>query len=240
MRMIHYFGAGALLAVPALLLTMWLGLTGRSEPHVLAGLVTAILVVGVHTLVILFMLVTGRVLREGMRTRELSKEFLVELNDFFARRKAYPVALFGALSIVIAGVLGQAGPALGFSPTVHMLAGLAAVVLNLWAFTLEARALRGNQVLLDRAATELDTIDRELALRGATPDYDAPPDAGRVARSALIIAFSVWLPYFYWALVVWRGAFEKVSLHPWLELSLVALVVGGLAYRKSRGAAAGS
>jgi hypothetical protein len=237
MRMTHYFGASALLAVPALLLTTFLGLSGRLESHVLAGLVTAILVVGVHTLVILFMLVTGRVLREGMRTRELSKEFLVELNDFFARRKAYPVALFGALSIVAAGVLGQAGPALGFSPTVHMLAGCAAVVLNLWAFTLEAQALRANQVLLDRAASELDAIDRELAARGATPDYDTPPDAGRVARTALIVAFSVWLPYLYWALVVWRGAFAKVSLHPWIELSAGALVVGLLARRKSRAAA---
>ncbi len=240
MRMIHYFAAGALLAVPALLLTTVLGLWGRVEPHVLAGLVTAILVVGVHTLVILFMLVTGRVLREGMRTRELSMGFLAELNEFFSQRKAYPVAVFGALSIVAAGVLGQAGPALGLWPAVHMLAGLAAVVLNLWAFGLEARTLRANQLLLDRAASELDAIDRELALHGTTPSYDAPPDPGRIARSALVVAFSVWLPYLYWALVVWRGRFSEVSLHPWVELSLGALLVWYFARRENRATAARS
>lgn len=239
MRMLYYFVAGVACAIPALLWTAWLGIQGARERHLLAGLVTAILVVGVHTLLILFMLVTGRVLREGMRTRNLPADFLVELNAFFAKRQAYPAAVFGAVSIVAAGVLGQAGRALGLHPAVHMLAGLAALVLNLWAFSLEVLSLRANQRLLDRAAVELDAIDRELAARGTPLRFDdPPPDARKVARGALILALSAWLPYLYWVLIVWRGDFAAVSLHPWIEVSAAALLVWFFARKSPKAAAA--
>jgi hypothetical protein len=233
MRMIHYFAAGVLCAVPALFLTAWLGIDGRREAHVLAGLITTMLVGAVHTLVILFMLVTGRVLREGMRTRSLPPAMLAELNEFFARRRAYPLAILAALAIVVAGVLGQAGRALGLPPAVHMLAGIVAMFVNLWAFGEEARILRANQGLIDRAAVALDAIDRELAARGTPLEFEEPPlDARRVARSALVVAIAAWLPYLYWGLIVWRGRFDKVSPHPWLEISLVAAIVWLVASRK--------
>src|SRR5262245_10189643 len=104
MRMWHYFLAGALLLVPALFVAVGFGLTfDGSTRHLWAGLFAAALGVGLHTLVILFMLVTGRVIREAVRARALAPEFLVELNQFFGRKRAYPLAGLGAAALVAAG-----------------------------------------------------------------------------------------------------------------------------------------
>src|SRR6185436_9741898 len=87
MRMVHYFSAAALLLLGGLVWTVLSGLThDGSDAHFTAGLVTSILAIAAHTLLILFMIVTGRVLKEAMRTRPMGPEFLDELNRFFARK----------------------------------------------------------------------------------------------------------------------------------------------------------
>jgi len=234
MRMIHYFTGMMVVAVPLLLVTACLGIFGSPVWHLKIGLVTAIFTVGVHSLMILFMILTGRILREAVKSRDLGREFLDELNVFFAKKTAYPAAIFGAFSIVAAGVLGYGAPELGLSPIAHMLAGLVALVINLGAFPLEYRALRDNKALLDRAAGQLDRIDRETIERGEELPAEEPFDARRLARWALLVAISVWMPYFYWALVVWRGDFSKVSIHPWVEVSILAAFVWHLARRELR------
>lgn len=233
MRMIHYFTALAAVVVPALLATAWLGIMGNKELHLEVGLVTAIAAVGLHSLVILFMILTGRILREAVKSRDLPREFLDELNQFFAERAAYPAALLAAFFIVAAGVLGYGAPSLGLSPAVHMIAGILALVFNLWAVSVELRALRGNKALIDRAARALDAIDRDLAERGELPEEQRALSPGALAKGALLVAFSAWLPYLYWAIVVWRGDFSKASVHPWLEVSALALFVWLLARREA-------
>jgi len=229
MRMRHYFAAAALLLVPALLAVLLSGLFhDASERHLWIGLFTAILGVAVHTLVILFMLVTGRVLREAMRARALGPEWLAELNRFFAERRAYPMAVLGAFSLVAAGVLGMTAHGFGISPAWHMLVGVAAVFANLWALAEERRALGANQRLIDQVAAELDRMDREATARGAPPAVaSASPEGDRraVARLGLTLLVGSWLPYLYWALITWRGDFARVSVHPWLEASLAGLAL---------------
>jgi len=232
MRMFHYFAILVALAVPALFATALLGIFGQLEWHLKVGLLSAIFLIGVHTLMIVFMIVTGRVLREAVRVRDLPQSFLDELNVFFAKKAAYPAAIFGAFSIVSAGVLGYGTQGFGLPPSVHMLVGLLALVLNLWAFTVEVRALRDNQALVDRAAQELDSIDAELASRGELPEETDEYDPKRLAKGAFIVSFSVWMPYLYWGFIVWRGDFSKVSVHPWLEISLIAALIGVIARRE--------
>ncbi len=222
--MFHYFSAALAVVVPALLATTWLGVSGQIDLHFKVALITAILTVGAHSLLILFMLITGRIVREAIRARELPQLFLDELNDFFSRKAAYPAALLGAVSIVAAGVLSLAQREMGWHPATHMVAGLVALVVNLWAFPLELRTLRENQGLVDRVADELDRIDQDLAARGALPE-DPPLEPAAVSHGALIVAFSAWMPYFYWVFVVWRGDFSKASIHPWIEASLLALAI---------------
>ncbi len=231
MRMWHYFLVGALLLAPALLATLLLGVFfDGSSKHLWAGLFTACLGVGVHTLVILFMLVTGRVLREAIRSRQLEPQLLEELNQFFARKRAYPLAGIGASALVATGVLGYSAKGFGISPAWHFLVGLVAVVFNLWALQEEYRALRENQRLVDRAASELDAIDRELEARGeAVPTLEPTPLIS--VRNGWTLAIGAWLPYLYQALIVWRGDFSRVSVHPWIELCALGVGVLLLARR---------
>jgi hypothetical protein len=236
--MVHYFGGFAALVIPALLWTAWTGFAGGGERHVSVGLLASVFAVLAHTLVILFMLVTGRVLKEAMATRPFPQAFLVELNEFFARKKAYPAALLGASATAAAAVLGYAHRGFSTPTWVHSAAGCAAIAVNAWAIVHEVRALQENRSLIDRAAMELDRIDlagRES--RGAHELAIEPYDPARVGRWALIVALSAWFPYLYWALIVWRGDFGRVSLHPWIEGSALGFAIWWIARREARTAA---
>jgi len=241
MRMVHYFGALAILVVPALVWTAASGLMG-SPSHVGIGLFSAVYTAAVHSLLILFMIVTGRVLKEAMVARPLGPEFLAELNAFFAQKKAYPVALFAVLAIVAAAVLGFANRGFGIHPAWHWLAGVLALVFNLWAITIEYRALRENQKLIDRVVLELDRIDRERmpSAEGEGAGGEEAYDPRRAARWGLIVAVSAWFPFLYWSLIVWKGHFTRMDLHPWLELSLLASLFGLVVWRIAKNEETGS
>ena len=229
MRMSHYFLVGVILLVPALGWTVVTGLGhDGTKAHFWSGLMTAALAVGVHTLLILFVLITGRILREAMRARSLGPEFLAELNEFFATRRAYPLAVLAAFSAVAAGVLGNTARGFGISPVWHWLAGFCAVGINLWALREELHILRRNQELIDRVAHELDEIDR----RREEPFVEEPADTPAVARWSLAVAIGAWMPYVYWGLFEYRGDFSRVSVHPWIETSVVAFAVWLLARRE--------
>lgn len=240
MRMVHYFGALAILVAPALVWTAASGLMG-SPSHVGIGLFSAVYTAAVHSLLILFMIVTGRVLREAMAARPLGPEFLAELNAFFARKSAYPAALFAVLAIVAAAVLGFGHRGFGIHPAIHWLAGVLALTFNLWAISLEYRALKENQHLIDRVALELDRIDRERAPAAAGEEArEEAYDPRRAARWGLIVAISAWFPFLYWSLIVWKGRFSRMDVHPWLELSLLASLFGLVVWRIAKGEESGS
>ncbi len=233
MRMVHYFGIVAALAVPALIATVLTGVSG-ARVHLTVGLLTAMLTVALHTLLIVFMIITGRVLREAVRARHLEATFLVELNDFFAKKKIYPVSILAAFAIVVAAVLGYGNRGFGLPSAVHMLVGLTALLVTLWAIPIEIRTLMENQRLLDRVATELDRLDREQGPRLSDEEFAVSEgyDPRRMSAWTLNFALGAWLPYLYQALIVWRGDFGRVSLHPWIELSLVGFALWFLAKRE--------
>jgi len=228
MRMLSYFRALVAVCIPALLATAVSGIwLEGTERHLAIGLFSAILLVATHSLLIVFMIVTGRILKAAMRTRRLDTALLDELNRFFAEKSAYPVALLAAASIVATGVLGYGQRAFELAPAVHMLCGLAALLLNVWALQLEYQALRDNQAILDRTAQALDRLDRA----GEQP---APlPDDFRFGPSQrwTIAALSVWGPYLYWSLIVWKGSFDRVPralLLGTIGISLLCLICAGL------------
>jgi hypothetical protein len=231
MRMIHYFGGLALTAALLLLASAWTGLTG-SPHHLAVGLAGSIATVAAHSLLILFMIVSGRILREAMRARSLDGAFLGELNRFFERRAAYPAALFAVLLTAAAAVLGYGQHAFGMPPWVHPLAGALALVLNLFSFSIETRALAENQRLMDKASSELDRIDRELALR-QMPEPLAEGDPLRsLVRLGWTIGLGAWLPYLYQLLIVWKGRASRVGLHPWIEISALGFLILLLTWRE--------
>ena len=195
-----------------------------------AGIVSATFAVATNTLLILFMLVTGRILRAAAAARALSNEFLAELNQFFARKPAYPAAVLSAFLAAAAAVLGH-GRFIGVPVAVHILVGLAAALLNLWTLGLGVRALRANQELMDRATSELDRLDSANApetLVSGEPSWSF----GRSARW-LIFAVSAWGPYLYWGLVAERGDFERVAA-PLPILCALASLAGLVAAWRTR------
>jgi len=225
--MTYYFWVFTAFLVPALGFATWTGMTA-TESHLTAGLIASVLAVGTHSLLIIFMIVTGRILREAVRVRNLSGKFLEEMNAFFADRRAYPAAGLSCAFIVTAAVLGYGNRGFGFPSSVHMLVAIAAVIYNLYALTLESIALLENQRLLDRVKSELEASDA----RGEGPIADPSPGVVSPMPWGPTLAVGAWLPYLYWGLVTWRGDFSMVSLHPWVELSgvgvaLIALSVLG-------------
>ena len=211
--MVHYFGTLAILVVPALLATAATGIFRPGPTHLAIGLFSAIFAVATHTLMIVFMIVTGRVLKAAMRSRSLDERYLRELNAFFSRKSSYPAAVLAATAVVATGVLGYAQRGFGISPAIHMLVGLGALVLNLWALSVEYRTLRENQSLLDRTAEELDRLDREDRERGieSEPEEGLEPFRFPPAQRWAIAALAAWAPMAYWGLVVWRGDFARLS-----------------------------
>lgn len=235
MRMVHYYLVMALVLAPCLALTLLSGmLRDGSQHHLGLGLFTAVLCVATNTLLILFMIVSGRVLKAAVQARGLGGEFLLELNQFFARQRAYPLAILAAFAATAAAVLGY-GRFIGVPAAVHMLVGLAAVLLNALVLGQGVRTLRANQVLLDRAAAELDRLD---AARAPLPATSGGPQWSYTRRTRwLVFALSAWAPYLYWSLVVWRGAFERVS--PLLLLLCALASLFGFWQAARRRAAAG-
>ncbi len=210
MRMAHIFLAGALLLVPAMGWTACSGFThDGSQRHFWLGLLTASFGSAVHTLLILFVLITRRLLRAAPPAHASDAELLV-------RRRALPLAGLAALAMVAAGVLGNAARGFGISPAWHWGAGLFAVCLNLWALREGYVTLLASQRFSDRVG---EAVGRE-----------APPSVA-LSRWSLSLAAAVWFPYFYWALFEHRGDFSRVSVHPWVEASTVALLVWLLARR---------
>ena len=228
MRMTHYFKVFAGLLVPALGFAAWTGIT-EAESHLTAGLIASVLAVGTHSLLLIFMIITGRILREAVRVRRLPSEFLEELNVFFADRRAYPAAGFASLFIVTAAVLGYGNRGFGLSPSIHMLIALGAVFYNVYALTLELQALLENQRLLDKVKAELEASDA----RGEGPIAEPSPGVVSPMPWGPTLAAGAWLPYLYWGLVTWRGDFSKVNIHPWVELSLLGLLLMFLSARRA-------
>ena len=229
MRMTYYFLVFTILLVPALGYAAWTGITG-GETHLAAGLIASIFAVGTHSLLLIFMIVTGRVLREAVRVRRLSDEFLKELNAFFSDHRAYPAAGLASVFIVTAAVLGYGNRSFGFPPSVHMLIALGALFYNLYALTIEVQALLANQRLLDSAKLELEASDA----RGEGPIAEPSPGVVSPMPWGPTLAAGAWLPYLYWGIVTWRGDFSKVSLHPWIELSGIGVLLIFLSLRRGR------
>ncbi len=231
MRMLHYTATLVGLAFPALLIAAGLGFWGERQTHLSAGLLAAILCIAAHSVVILFMVITGRLLKEAMRTRPLPASFLAELNEYFGTRPGFPAALLGAFSTVIAGVLGHGARAFDLSPYVHVTAGLLALAINLRCFAIGIQAVRRNQNLLDRAVAALDEIDEQRAASGSDQE-EAPsegPNARDFARLGFRLSLGASLPYLYILFIHNQGNFARTSIHPWIEISLLGLLTWLLA-----------
>lgn len=234
MRMSHYYYSLMVLSIGGLLATSIAGVVGSSM-HLAIALVTAMVVVGMHSLVILFVLICSRVLREGQRYCGLTSEYLPRSNAFFQRRSGFYLALCGAFAIVAAGVLGYADRAFGLPPGLHLAVGLGAMLLTFFAVPHELETLQTAERLLDEARMELDRVDVERAAQGQAPvDAEHVPEQDSLARTGLSIMIAPGLVYLYQVVIVWHGEAARVRPHLWVAISLVGLGVWIVGRRRER------
>ena len=234
MRMSHYYYSLMVLSIGGLLATSIAGVMGSSL-HLGLAIATAMIVVGMHSLVILFVLICSRVLREGQRYCGLGEDYLVRSNDFFRDRSGFYLALLGAFSIVAAGVLGYAERGFGLPTGLHLGAGLGAMLLTFFAVPREIATLHAAERLLDEARRDLDQVDRERAARGQAPvDADHEPERDSLARTGLSIMTAPALVYLYRVVIVEHGDLARVNPLLPAAVSLVGLGVWIAGRRRER------
>jgi hypothetical protein len=131
--------------------------------HFLLGLFTSFLTLGVHCLVFIYFLGTGRWVKEvGLAYDLPDVPLLRETREL--KRTAFPPALFTML-VTIATVGAGAGADTQYWPwQIHLILALVAVAVSLWAFRIEYRCLRANVVVLDEVMQEVDRIRAERGL----------------------------------------------------------------------------
>ncbi|MFT7667459.1 MAG: hypothetical protein ACI8X5_000138 [Planctomycetota bacterium] len=221
--MSSYFLSLLLLVTTGLFVTIFGGVLHKPW-HLTIALPSAILVVGMHSLVIIFVLIGTRLLREAVNNCGLDPEYMRRGNAYFKHINGLYLNVAGAFSMVTAAVLGYGHRGFGLSPNVHLIIGLIAAVTTFVSIPFGFRYLREIERLLDGTRKVLDAEDKLRADNGMGPvdeEYVAYRDP--ISHKAKFIIIAPICVYLYQLLIVWRGDFGRVSLHPWIEISAVGL-----------------
>jgi hypothetical protein len=137
--------------------------------HFLVGLFTAVCTLLTHCLIFTYFLGTGRWVKEVTLAYDLPDEPWHKRTREL-KRLTFPPAL-AAMLVTIATAAGGAGAQLQHWPwQVHLGLALAALVINLWAFRIEYRALTENAEILEAVLREVDRIRAE---KGLPPNDEA-------------------------------------------------------------------
>jgi hypothetical protein len=131
--------------------------------HVFLGLVAATTALGVHSLVFIYFLGTGRWVKEVAIAYRIPDDPLPKLTRDLKRR-AFPPALFAMLVPIATSAAGAGVATLSWPWLYHALLGVATLLVNAWAFTVEYRCVRTNAGLIDEVMREVDRIRAERGL----------------------------------------------------------------------------
>ena len=162
--------AGALLAAFAVGTVSWLrgGLRDPADQvsyplHLYLGLFGVLFNLGLHCLVFIYFLGTGRWVKEVALAYRLPDEPLPKLTREL-KRKTFPPALF-AMLIAIATTSAGAGVATKAWPwPVHAALAVLTLAINVWAFFVEYRSVAVNGGVIDDVMREVDRIRAERGL----------------------------------------------------------------------------
>lgn len=139
--------------------------------HIVAAFFLVIAVLFVHSLVIFFLIGSGRAIREAIVERPWSKPYLARINAF--RIKSFPWAL-GSIAAAILGAWSGAGAHTGvWSTTVHRGVALGCLGVNLFAFVIEWAQLAANSRMIQELQAKLDSEPSGSAPAGISPEPQA-------------------------------------------------------------------
>jgi hypothetical protein len=149
-------------------LSRWRGSLTNGEDstymvHFFLGLLAVILTLGVHCLIFIYFLGTGRWVKEVALAYRLPDAPLPRLTRDLKRR-TFPVALLAMLVPIAAAAAGAAAQRREWSWLVHASLAAATLLVNLWAFVVEYRNVTINAGVIDNVMYEVDRIRAEHGL----------------------------------------------------------------------------
>jgi hypothetical protein len=131
--------------------------------HFSLGLFSVLTTLGVHCLVFIYFLGTGRFVKEVALAYGLPDAPLPRLTRDLKRR-TFPVALLAMVVPIAAAVAGGAVQFHVWPPLLHFLLALATLAVNVWAFVVEYRNVAVNVCVIDQVMREVDRIRAEHGL----------------------------------------------------------------------------
>jgi hypothetical protein len=137
--------------------------------HFTLGLYTVIGNLGLHCLIFIYFLGTGRWVKEVALAYDLPDEPLPKLTREL-KRKTFPPALFAMLVPIAAAAAGTGARLQEWPWAVHASLAVAGLLVNAWAFAVEYRNVRTNAGVLDEVLRE---VDRIRASRGLVSNAEA-------------------------------------------------------------------
>lgn len=143
--------------------------------HMITGLSAALAVVFVESIVITYFVGTSRWCKEVTETYQLPPGDLAESTRL--KRKTFPLAVLGMMTVVVVGSLGAASdPGTGQPGTqrwanVHLIAAFTGFCIVCWTYYAAWLKIAANQGVIERIVAQVQQIRRERGL-------DEPAGAG--------------------------------------------------------------
>jgi hypothetical protein len=137
--------------------------------HVYLGLLSGITTLGVHCLVFIYFLGTGRWVKEvGLAYRLPDDPLPKQTREL--KRKTFPAALAAMLVPIAASAAGAGVATQEWSWLYHAALALASLLVNAWAFRVELRSVTINAGIIDQVMHE---VERIRAARGLVSNEEA-------------------------------------------------------------------
>lgn len=160
-----------LLLIAATVAGTWSFLTeGRKDQfsyafptHIYLGLIAPIAALGIHCLVFIYFLGTGRWVKEVAEAYRIPDDPLPRLTREL-KRKAFPPALLAMLVPIATAAAGAAAQTEVLHWGWHATGAGASLAVNLWAFWIELGCVDTNAGIIDQVMKEVDRIRRERGL----------------------------------------------------------------------------
>jgi hypothetical protein len=143
------------------------GLTNADDPtypiHFYLALLAVLLTLGVHCLIFIYFLGTGRWVKEVAIAYRMPDAPLPRLTRDLKRR-TFPLALLAMLTVIATAAAGAAAQRQEWHWSIHATLATLTLLVNLWAFTVEYRNVSINAGVIDEVMREVDRIRAEHGL----------------------------------------------------------------------------
>lgn len=132
------------------------------DVHFLAGLITAVFTLLVHSLAFTYFLGTGRWVQEVVGAYRLPGSMFERSRSLKSR--TFPFILGSMLLVIAATTSGAACDRDMLRPTFHLALAVLTVAFNLWSYLFEFRTIRANRNLLEQIMEDVKRMRQERGL----------------------------------------------------------------------------